>query len=470
MSTLSRRDLIRRTIMLSAGSLVPWPIVVTGEMPGSAAPTRRANPISLGFAAEGVFDYMVAHCTCQPPGLSFWRNPHGKGLPPDQNGWQGAQAIQNAVINYEATHHEQYLKVVERFADWIDYTYVGRKDLTLCETWPGWNMITHKPIGTPPPHFCIWSDDSGWVANLYLQISQYLHRKHFLQYSYDTLLNLDKRWGVDFQANSRGLMYYDHQDRYSIYIAAQIIAALGLFDAFRGSDPAKAEKCLAIASKYYNFVENYLHSTGPGHRNITGAKFGVAKDLFEEEANFGFGDRRPPVDASSTLKSDLFTSPHMMMTAAYEMFHRAARAGGDIRQVDSRFRDFEVRARNAADAFVRPYPDGYVQSGSSGQGTVVMNLFDSNVNGFGCYWWTKYVVPLNPERYGGVILRTAENIVADQGTGNVSSPCWSVVGCTPETSHSSFGGEQGWVMVREASAASMIAAGRWIETAYPELA
>lgn len=82
------------------------------------------------------------------------------------------------------------------------------------------------------------------------------------------------RQRVDFQGNSRGLMYYDHQDRYSIYISAQIIGGLGLFDALRTVDAQKAGTCLAIVSKYYNFVENYLHSTGRAHANISGAAFG----------------------------------------------------------------------------------------------------------------------------------------------------------------------------------------------------
>ncbi|MGB8481476.1 MAG: hypothetical protein WCE63_21935 [Acidobacteriaceae bacterium] len=290
-----------------------------------------------------------------------------------------------------------------------------------------------------------------------------------MKYAYETLLNLDKRWGVDFQGNSRGLMYYDHQDRYSIYMSAQIIGALGLFDALHDSEPQEARNCLVLASKYCNFVENYLHSTGPGRLNITGTKFGVAKDLFEEEATFGFGDKTPPPNAKSTLLHELFTSTHMMMTAAYEMFNQAAKQGGDVSQVGPQFRDFRTRAIRAADAFTRTYPEGYVEQAGNGPGTVVMDIFDSNVNGFGCYWWSKYVVPLNPKRYGGVIVRTARQIVTDQGTGNVSSPCWNSVNCTPEKSHSVFGNELRRVTVRQASAASMIAAANWIERTYPDI-
>lgn len=264
-------------------------------------------------------------------------------------------------------------------------------------------------------------------------------------------------------------MYYDHQDRYSIYMSAQIIGALGLFDALRTVDAQRARNCLAIASKYYNFVENYLHSTGRGRLNITGAEFGVATDLFEEECNFGFGDKVPPPDAKSTLKHDLFTSPHMMMTAAYAMFEQAEKAGGDISQVNPELRDFRARAIRAADAFIRVYPEGYVEEAASGSGTVVMNLFDTNVNGFGCYWWTKFVVPLNPKQCGGVIIRTAREIISEQGTDDVSSPCWNSTNCTLDHSHSPFGDKPEWVTVRQAGAASMIAAARWIEQAHPEL-
>ena len=98
-----------------------------------------------------------------------------------------------------------------------------------------------------------------------------------------------------------------------------------------------------------------------------------------------------------------------------------------------------------------------------------MNLFDTNVNGFGCYWWTKHIVPLNPAQYGGVIIRTAQEIVKEQGTGDVSSPCWNSVNCTFEKSHSPFGNKPEWVTVRQAGAASMIASARWIEQAHPEL-
>lgn len=473
MSMLSRRNFVRNAMFLSASRLL-----LKARLSGAATcslaadrtlPEKPSLPISLGSAAESVFNYLIDHSTCQPPGVAFWRNPKDTGLAPDQNGWQGAQAIQSAIINYEATGQRRFLKVVKEFSDWIEYTYSGKDNLSLCETWPGWDMATHQPIGTPPSHFCIWCDDSGWVVNLYLQIYQYTKKRRFLDVAYETLMNLDRRWGVDFQGNSRGLMYYDHQDRYSIYMSAQIIGALGLFDAFRTVDRQKASACLDIASKYYNFVENYLHSTGRGRKNVSGAEFGTAQDLFEEECNFGFGDKVPPPNAKSSLKHDLFTSPHMMMTAAYAMFEKAEKDGGDISQVKSQFRDFRARAIRTADAFIHPYPNGYVEEGASKKGTVVLNLFDTNVNGFGCFWWTKYVVPLNPKQYGGVILRTAREIIGEQGTGDISSPCWNSINCTFEKSYSPFGNKPEWVTVRQAGAASMIASARWIEQIYPGL-
>jgi len=473
MSELSRRNILRSAVLLSAGQVLSAARLSAAEgilHSSNPIPAKQpVNSISLAAAADGVLHYLIANSTCNPPKTDFWRNPHDSGLTPDQNGWQGAQSIQSAIINYEATHQANYLQVVRDFSDWIEYTYSGKDHLTLCQTWPGWDMATHQPIGKPPSHFCIWCDDSGWVVNLYLQIYQYARKDRFLDIAYQTLVNLDRQWAVDFQSNSRGLMYYDHQDRYSIYMSAQIIGALGLFDALSAVDPKKARNCLAIASKYLNFVENYLHSTGRGRSNITGAKFGVAEDLFEEECNFGLGDRIPPPDAKSTLKHDLFTSPHMMMTAAYAMFEQAEKAGGDISHVNPEFRDFRNRAVRAADAFIRVYPDGYVEQAAGGSGTVVMNLFDTNVNGFGCYWWTKFVVPLNPKQYGGVMIRTAREIVREQGTGDVSSPCWDPTNCTLDHSHSPFGSKPEWVTVRQAGAASMIASARWIERMHPEL-
>ena len=473
MSDLSRRNILRTAALVSAGCLLPKSRLTTAEArtlgAGTATAQEASAQISLDTAADSVFDYLVANSTCKPPKSDFWRNPKDSGLTPDQNGWQGAQSIQSAIINYEATHQRRYLKVVEDFADWIEHTYSGKDNLALCQTYPGWDMVKHEPIGKPPSHFCIWCDDSGWVVNLYLQIYQYAGKEKFLDIAYETLINLDRQWAVEFQANSRGLVYYDHQDRYSIYMAAQIMGALGLFDALRTVDAHKANNCLAIASKYCNFVENYLHSTGRGRLNITGASFGVAQDLFEEECNFGLGDKIPPADAKCTLQHDLFTSPHMMMTAAYAMFEQAEKAGGDVSQVNPEFRDFRARAIRAADAFTRVYPEGYAEEAASGAGTVVMNLFDTNVNGFGCYWWTKFVVPLNPAQYGGVIVRTAREIIKEQGTGDVSSPCWNSVNCTAEKSHSPFGNKPEWVTVRQAGAASMIASARWIEQAHSEL-
>jgi hypothetical protein len=474
MPELSRRTMLRGTMLLSACSLLPKAPISGAESlvgaPGRATQPDEGGHRSISSAAKGVFDYMIEHSTCQPPGVDFWRNPHDKGLTPDQNGWQGAQAIQSAIMNYEATGQHHYLKVVKDFSDWIEHSYSGRDNLTLCETWPGWDLVKHVPIGKPPSHFCIWCDDSGWIVNLYLQIYLFTGKDQFLTDAYETLINLDRRWGIDFQGNSRGLMYYDYQDRYSIYMSAQIIGALGLFDALRETQPQKARECLVIASKYLNFVENYLHSTGSGEHNITGAEFGVAKDLFEEEATFGFGDETPPPDAKSALKHELFTSPHMMMTAAYMMFQQAQAHGGDIGVVSPHFRDFKTRAIRAADAFIRIYPDGYVEHSGSGRDTVMMSIFDTNVNGFGCYWWTKHVVPLDPAAYGGVILRTAKEIIAHQGTGDISSPCWCPVNCTPAKSHSSFGSDPSWVTVRQASAASIIAAANWISRTYPEVA
>src|ERR1700733_2744961 len=289
MSELSRRNILRTAILVSAGHLLPTPHVFAAEggSHGSKVDPNKqvSDPISIGSAADGVFKYLVANSTCSTPKIDFWRNPHDSGLTPDQNGWQGAQSIQSAIINYEATRQANYLRVVRDFSDWIEHTYSGKDHLTLCQTWPGWDMATHQSVGKPPPHFCIWCDDSGWVVNLYLQIYQYAEKETFLDIAYQTLLNLDKQWAVDFQGNSRGLMYYDHQDRYSIYMSAQIIGALGLFDALRTVDAKKARNCLVIASKYYNFVENYLHSTGRGRPNIVGTEFGVAQDLFEEECN-----------------------------------------------------------------------------------------------------------------------------------------------------------------------------------------
>jgi hypothetical protein len=458
--------------MFSAGCLLPKShlnAAGSGTLAKSIATAQEASgQISLDAAADGVFNYLVANSTCKPPESNFWRNPQDSGLTPDQNGWQGAQSIQSAIINYEATGQRKYLKVVEDFADWIENTYSGKDNLALCQTYPGWDMEKHEAIGKPPSHFCIWCDDSGWIVNLYLQLYQYAGKEKFLDIAYQTLINLDKQWAVDFQGNSRGLMYYDHQDRYSIYMSAQIIGALGLFHALRTVNAQKAKDCLVIASKYCNFVENYLHSTGRGRLNITGTAFGVGQDLFEEECNFGFGDKVPPPDAKSSLQHDLFTSPHMMMTAAYAMFELAEKKGGDISQVNPEFRDFRARAIRAANAFTRVYPEGYMEEAASGAGTVVMNLFDTNVNGFGCYWWTKYVVPLNPKQYGGAIIRTAKEIVKEQGTGDVSSPCWNSVNCTAEKSHSPFGNKPEWVTVRQAGAANMIAAARWIEQAHPE--
>jgi hypothetical protein len=473
MSELPRRNIIRTGLFFCAGQLLSQSRLAFAEAKsladGVAKTQGVSDQVSLDAAADCVFNYLVTNSTCNPPKADFWRNPKDSGLTPDQNGWQGAQSIQSGIINYEATREKRYLKVVHDFSGWIENVYSGKDNLALCETWPGWDMASHQPIGKPPSHFCIWCDDSGWVVNLYLQLYQYAKKDRFLDIAYETLINLDKRWAVDFQRNSRGLMYYDHQDRYSIYISAQIIGALGLFDVLRTVDAQKANNCLEIASKYYNFVENYLHSTGRGRLNITGAEFGVAMDLFEEECNFGFGDKVPPPNAKSTLKHDLFTSTHMMMTAAYAMFEQAEKAGGDIGQVNHEFRDFRARAIGAADAFVRVYPEGYVEEAANGSGTVVMNLFDTNVNGFGCYWWTKYIVPLNPKQYGGVILRTAREIINEQGIGDVSSPCWNSVGCTAENSHSPFGNKPEWVTVRQAGAASMIASARWIVEAHPEL-
>ncbi len=474
MSELSRRNVLRTAVCLSAGCLLQGPKLtraVTSAATAGVTPTPKGSaPISIDSAADSVFEYLVSNSTCHPPGVDFWRNPKDNGLTPDQNGWQGTQSIQSAIINYEATHQQSYLKVVKDFADWVEHTYSGKDNLTLCQTYPGWDLVKHEAIGKPPSHFCIWCDDSGWVVNLYLQIYQHAGKKGFLDIAYETLINLDKQWAVDFQGNSRGLMYYDHQDRYSIYTAAQIIGALGLFDALRTVDMQKANNCLVIASKYTNFVENYLHSTGRGRVNITGSEFGVAQDLFEEECNFGLGDKVPPPDSKcTTLQHDLFTSPHMMMTAAYAMFEQAEKAGGDVSQVNPEFRDFRARAIRAADAFTRVYPEGYAEQAASGEGTVVLNLFDTNVNGFGCYWWTKYVVPLNPAQYGGVIIRTAREIIKEQGTGDVSSPCWNSVNCTFDKSHSPFGNKSEWVTVRQAGAASMIASARWIEQAHPEM-
>jgi hypothetical protein len=472
MSDLTRRNVLRTAALISAGCLLPTSRLnaETATLGNGTANSQEGSaPVSLDVAADSVFNYLVANSTCKPPKTDFWRNPQDSGLTPDQNGWQGTQAIQSAIINYEATQQRKYLKVVKDFADWIEHTYSGKNNLALCQTYPGWDMEKHQPIGKPPSHFCIWCDDSGWVVNLYLQIYQYAGKEKFLDIAYQTLINLDKQWAVDFQRNSRGLMYYDHQDRYSIYMSAQIIGALGLFDALRTVDAQKAQNCLVIASRYCNFVENYLHSTGRGRLNITGAPFGVAQDLFEEECNFGLGDKIPPPDAKSTLQHDLFTSPHMMMTAAYAMFEQAEKAGGDISQVNPEFRDFRARAIRAADAFTRIYPEGYVEEAASGLGTVVMNLFDTNVNGFGCYWWTKYIVPLNPTQYGGAIVRTAREIIKEQGTDDVSSPCWNSVNCTAEKSHSPFGNKPEWVTVRQTGAASMIAAARWIEQAHPEM-
>ena len=458
---------------LSAGHLLQGSkltrAAICASPAGAASVPKNSPSISIDSAADSVFDYLVANSTCQPPGVDFWRNPKDNGLTPDQNGWQGTQSIQSAIINYEATHQPKYLKVVRDFADCVEHTYSGKDNLALCQTYPGWDSVKHEAIGKPPSHFCIWCDDSGWVVNLYLQLYQFAGKEKFLDVAYQTLINLDRQWAVDFQRNSRGLMYYDHQDRYSIYIAAQIIGALGLFEAMHTVDAQKANTCLAIASKYCNFVENYLHSTGRGRLNITAAEFRVAQDLFEEECNFGLGDKVPPPDSRCTLQHDLFTSPHMMMTAAYAMFEQAEKSGGDISQVNPEFRDFKARAIRAADAFIRIYPDGYAEQAASGAGTVVMNLFDTNVNGFGCYWWTKHIVPLNPAQYGGVIIRTAQEIVKEQGTGDVSSPCWNSVNCTFEKSHSPFGNKPEWVTVRQAGAASMIASARWIEQAHPEL-
>ena len=163
------------------------------------------------------------------------------------------------------------------------------------------------------------------------------------------------------------------------------------------------------------------------------------------------------------------TMSRLLMTAAFAMFEQAEKAGGDISQVNPEFRDFRARAIRAADAFIHVYPEGYVEQAASGSGTVVMNLFDTNVNGFGCYWWTKFVVPLNPKQFGGVILRTAREIISEQGTGNVSSPCWNSINCTFEKSHSPFGNKPEWVTVRQAGATNMIAAARWIQQAHPEL-
>jgi len=473
MSDLSRRNVLRSALICSAGYLLPISRLTAAEActaVNDIASSRQASgQISLDAAADSVLYFLLANSTCHPAKTDFWRNPKDSGLTPDQNGWQGAQSIQSAIINYEATHERKYLKVVEDFADWVENTYSGKDNLALCQTYPGWDMEKHEPIGKPPSHFSIWCDDSGWIVNLYLQIYQYARKDKFLNFAYETLINLDKQWAVDFQRNSRGLMYYDHQDRYSIYMAAQIIGALGLFDALRNVDAKKARNCLVIASKYYNFVENYLHSTGRGRPNITGTEFGVGKDLYEEECNFGFGDKVPPPGAKCTFQHDLFTSPHMMMTAAYAMFEQARKAGGDISQVNPEFRDFRARAIRAADAFIRVYPDGYVEPSANGSGTVVMNLFDTNVNGFGCYWWTKFVVPLNPKQYGEVIIRTAREIVREQGTSDVSSPCWNSTNCTFENSHSPFGNKPEWVTVRQAGAASMIAAARWIEHAHPGL-
>lgn len=473
MFNLSRRHVLRAAILLTGGRLLPvLRISAADHTPysgGGRSRKRVPDGISLPFAADSVLSYLITNCTCNPPLTDFWRNPHDSGLTPDQNGWQGAQSIQSAIINFEATQQPDYLGVVCRFADWVEYTYSGRNNLALCETYPGWDMATHQAIGRPPSHFCIWCDDSGWVVNLYLQFYQYAKKREFLEIAYQTLVNLDKRWGVDFQRDSRGLMYYDHQDRYSIYMSAQIIGALGLFEALRTVDAKQAEHCLLIASKYYNFVENYLHSYGPGRRNIAGGEFGVARDLFEEECNFGDGDRIPPPNASCTFHHDLFTSTHMMMTAAYAMFDEARKAGGDISHVNPEFRDFRARAIGAADAFIRVYPNGYVEQAASGVGTVVMNLFDTNVNGFGCYWWVKFVVPLNPKQYGAVIVRTAREIISEQGIDDVSSPCWNSTNCTFGHSHSPFGDKPAWVTVRQASAASMVAAARWIVKVHPEL-
>jgi hypothetical protein len=430
-----------------------------------------APPVALDAAAEQTFDYLIQHCTCRPAGADFWKNPTDGGVGSDQNGWQGAQGLQSAVINYECTHESKYLDLISRFADWCREMYRGRDHLALCGTSASYDA-EGKGVGSLPSHFSMWDDDAGWVMNMYLQFYHYTNQSSFLDAAYQTLVNGDKYWGEDFQDNSRGLRYKDREDHYPIYMSAQIIAALGIADAEKtAGDNDKAAAAMVLAEKYDNFVENYLHSTGRGELNITGTPFTAARNIYQIACSFGTGPKSPAPDAKSKLHAGFFTSPQMMMAAAYVMFDQAVANGADVSLVDPKFRDFHQRALDAADAFTTAYPDGYLEDASSGPGQVFIDACDPNVNGFGCYWWAKYVVPLNPGRYGQVVIRTAREIIANQGTGNISSSLWN----TPKDatgrggSHSVHADTPSWAMVRDATACSIVASANWIDKTYPNL-
>jgi hypothetical protein len=438
----------------------------TGSFRSGAEPPAVPS-VPIAGAAPKAVDYLVANCTAPHPTSDFWKNPNDNGVGSDQNGWQGAQGLQSIVIMYEATRDPAYLRVIGDYGQWVQHTYSGRDNLALCETWPSYDDVNCKPIGNSPSHFCIWCDDAGWVINSYLQIYQFTGNRTFLDTAYQTFVNCDKRWGVDFQSGSRGLMYYDHQDNYTMYMPADMIAGLTVCQELKkANEKQRADQCFALVSTYYNFIEYYLHSTGPGNVNITGAQFTLPKDLYQDSAHFHAGCDVPAANSRSYLGDGHFTAPQMMMAAVYVMLDACKKNHADLSLIAPQFRNFHERAVNAADAFVRPYPEGYMEPGNGLDGDVIVNVADPNVNGFGCYWWAKYVVPLNPKRYGTPLVNTARSIVLHHGTGDLSSSLWNSDsrpdGKAPD-SHSTNATSGGWTFVRDASACSILAAAEWVE-------
>jgi hypothetical protein len=437
---------------------------------------------SLDNAASSVFDYTVNNCkVVSPTEETFWKNPIcGQVLLVGQNGWQAGPAIQSAILNFECTRERKYIKLVEEYGAWVLYQTRIRNNLTLCQT------MWHDPAEispicgadvSPSITFNDWCDDAGWNINIQLFLYKYIGNPGYRETAFNLLKNCDSRWGVDFQANSRALRYFDGLSKFNLHgIVPQIIGALSLYEIFTDiGRTADANTCLQLACKYYNFVENYLHSHGPNTKNITGETFTVRPaDAFANGCSIKGNPgcwyvptltESPELGEGPKLGT---TCPQMMMAAIYEMLSQFKAKGANLSLIPTQ--DFHQKALNAANVIIALYPNGYAENGQDGKGTVLINTFDPYQNGFSCYWWIKYIVPIN-SKYGDILVRTAKEIVTCRGTGDLSCPCWNSKNCP--TSGTTCPGSNymfttdisnpNYEFVRHGNASAILAAGRVIQ-------
>lgn len=377
--------------------------------------------ISAGYTYDGeaveAYNFLQSQCKqLYPTSTNYW-DRYGDGFGTHENGWMGTHAIQSSFLLYELTCDDKYLGDALDFAFWLRLEFSLRNSLTTCETVSPATTVNN------------WADDAGWMSATFLQYYTYTSNPVYVDLAYEIVVNSDNRWGENYPITStvsRGMRYYDNDNRLSLYITSNLISALELYNIYKMSNMTRAMECLELACKYYNFVENELKSDGTNSFVLDGVQ--IPANIYVHQRRLNTGN--PEDNGNDECYG--FTYGQMSMAVIHKMLLDLSQNTTERNRIrtwlsNNTVNNLSNMVTTIANTMIMLHSNGGLAEASNSSnvtGSVLINARDANTNSFALYWWIKHIVPLNTQ-YGDIIKNTASVIINNHLSSMPIDACWN---------------------------------------------